>query len=889
MLVTVERLDIILQNCLKILRVPCFMNKKAEETPLMQQYNQIKAKYPGCLVLFRIGDFYETFNEDAVAASKILGIILTKRANGSASHMDLAGFPYHSLDSYLPKLIRAGQRVAICEQLEDPKLTKKIVKRGVTELITPGVTFNDHVLQHNTNNYLASVVCNQDIFGLALLDISTGEFLGAEGGKDVIEKLLQGFKPAEVIVAKKSLTSFENNFGTDFYLYGVEDWVYSYDYTFEKLTNHFGTVNLKGFGIDSYQQAIIAAGAALQYLENNHHSNISHISKISRIEEDQYVWLDRFTIRNLELLQTPDSNGTALIQILDKTTTPMGGRMLKRWMMLPLKNKIQIDERLDAVTYAVKTPQFLDKVEDALKQIGDLERLISKGALLRINPRELSQLKRSLKFMAPIKQICSESNDFAFQKIGEQLNECKLIHQKIESTLFDDAPMLISKGGIIRPGINSTLDDLREVLNNGKEFILKLQQEEILKTGITSLKIAYNSVFGYYIEVTNAHKSRVPENWIRKQTLTNAERYITEELKIYEEKVLGAEEKILALEQQLYTALVAGLAEYIVPIQQNATILARLDCLLSFAKIAKENHYVRPEISEDFILDLKQLRHPVIEMRLPAGERYIPNDVMLNNEDQQIIILTGPNMSGKSAVLRQTALAALMAQMGCFVAASEAKIGLVDKIFTRVGASDNLSFGESTFMVEMMETASIINNLSSRSLILLDEIGRGTSTYDGVSLAWSITEFLAKHPYHPRTIFATHYHELNELEADFESIKNYHVKVKETSNKVLFLRVLVRGGSEHSFGIHVAKMAGMPKTILDRSQEILQHLESQRAEISGKEFLKKLPKTMYQLNMFDSASPELTKLKETLQKLEINTLSPIEALLKLQELKQIIK
>ncbi len=646
---------------------------------------------------------------------------------------------------------------------------------------------------------------------------------------------------------------------------------------------------MKGFGIDEYHNAIVAAGAALQYLENNHHSNISHISKIARIEEDEYVWLDRFTIRNLELLQTPDSKGTALIQILDKTITPMGGRMLKRWLMLPLKNKIRINERLDAVSYCVSSETFLKGTEDHLKEIGDLERLISKAALLRINPRELSHLKRSLKFIAPIKALCSGVDNFSFQKIGEQLNECKLIHSKIENTLHDDAPLLISKGGIIRPGVNKALDDLREILNSGKDYILKIQKEEILKTGITSLKIAYNSVFGYYIEVTNAHKNRVPEGWIRKQTLTNAERYITEELKVYEEKVLGAEEKILALEQQLYNELVISLSEYIVPIQQNANILAQLDCLLSFAKIAKENNYVRPDISDDFVLDLKQLRHPVIEKRLPQGESYIPNDVMLNNEEQQIIILTGPNMSGKSAVLRQTALAALMAQMGCFVAATEAKIGLVDKIFTRVGASDNLSFGESTFMVEMMETASIINNLSNRSLILLDEIGRGTSTYDGVSLAWSITEFLAKHPYHPRTIFATHYHELNELEKDFDCIKNYHVKVKETVTKVIFLRVLTRGGSEHSFGIHVAKMAGMPKTILDRSDEILQHLESQRAEISGKEFIKKIPKQTYQLNMFDASTPEMMKLKETLQKLEINTLSPIEALLKLHELKQLIK
>ncbi len=865
------------------------MNKKTEPTPLMQQYNQIKGKYPGCMVLFRIGDFYETFNEDAVLASKILGIILTKRANGAASHMDLAGFPYHSLDNYLPKLIRAGQRVAICEQLEDPKLTKKIVKRGVTELITPGVTFNDNVLEHKSNNYLASVNCVDKNFGLALLDISTGEFLAAEGSKDVIEKLLQAFKPSEVIVAKKMIPVFESNFGSDFYLYGIEDWVYAYDYTFEKLTHHFGTVTLKGFGIDEYKNAIIAAGAALQYLENNHHSNISHISKIARIEEDQYVWLDRFTIRNLELLQTPDANGTSLIQILDKTITPMGGRMLKRWMMLPLKNSIQINERLDAVGYALKEDAFQFGLEDQLKQIGDLERLISKVALMRINPRELSHLKRSLGFISPIKSACEKTDNFAFQKIGEQLNECKLIYTKIDLTLQDDAPLLLSKGGIIKAGVNAVLDDLRSVLNSGKEYILKIQQEEIQKTGITSLKVAYNSVFGYYIEVTNAHKSRVPEGWIRKQTLTNAERYITEELKIYEEKVLGAEEKILSLEQQLYNELVTSLAEYIIPIQQNANILARLDCLLCFSKISKENNYIRPTITDDFVLYLRQLRHPVIEKRLPAGESYIPNDVMLNNEEQQIIILTGPNMSGKSAVLRQTALAVLMAQIGCFVAASDAKIGLTDKIFTRVGASDNLSFGESTFMVEMMETASIINNLSSRSLVLLDEIGRGTSTYDGVSLAWSISEFLAKHPYHPRTIFATHYHELNELEKDFGSIKNYHVKVKETATKVIFLRVLTRGGSEHSFGIHVAKMAGIPKTILDRSNEILHHLESQRADISGKEFIKKIPKSTFQLNMFDSTTPEMAKLKETLLKLEINTLSPIEALLKLQELKQLLK
>jgi DNA mismatch repair protein MutS len=865
------------------------MNKKTDETPLMRQYNQIKGKYPGCLVLFRVGDFYETFNEDAVNASRILGIILTKRANGAASYMDLAGFPYHSLDTYLPKLIRAGQRVAICEQLEDPKMAKKLVKRGVTELITPGVTFNDNVLEHKQNNYLASVTMEGEKFGLALLDISTGEFLASEGSRESIDKLLQGFKPSEIIMSKRNIPEFEARFGNDFYLYGVDDWVYTYEYTFEKLTGHFGTVSLKGFGVDEYQLAIIAAGATLQYLEHTHHTNLGHINKIARIEEDHYVWLDRFTVRNLELLQASDARGTALIHILDKTSTPMGARMMKRWMMLPLKNPVTINERLDAVSYCKTQPEFLQAVDMQMKQMGDLERLISKVALQRVNPRELVQLKRSLKCITPIKTACIATTNFPIQKTGEQLNECRLIIQKIEETLNEEAPLLISKGGIIKPGISAELDDLRSVMNSGKDYILKIQKEEIIRTGITSLKVAYNSVFGYYIEVTNAHKNRVPPEWIRKQTLTNAERYITEELKVYEEKVMGAEEKIIALEQQLYAALVSSLEEYITPIQQNAIVLARLDCILSFAKTALENNYTRPQISDEHTLNFKELRHPVIEKKLPVGQSYIPNDLFLDDVNQQVIILTGPNMSGKSAVLRQTALAVLMAQMGSFVAASEANIGLVDKIFTRVGASDNLSQGESTFMVEMMETASIINNLSERSLVLLDEIGRGTSTYDGVSLAWSITEFLARHPYHPRTIFATHYHELNELEKDFTCIKNFHVKVKETEHKVIFLRTLTPGGSEHSFGIHVARMAGIPRTILDRSNEILNHLESQRAEISGKPLQRKIPKNTYQLNMFAAAEPELQRIKELLQQVEVNTLTPIEALMKLQEMKQLLR
>lgn len=864
------------------------MTKKPEETPLMRQYNQIKAKYPGCLVLFRVGDFYETFNEDAVAASKILGIILTKRANGSASHMDLAGFPYHSLDTYLPKLIRAGQRVAICEQLEDPKLATKIVKRGVTELITPGVTYNENVLEHKSNNYLAAVTLQDNTIGLSFLDISTGEFMTTEGDRDTTDKLLQNFKPAEIIIARKNLSWFESQFGKEYYLYGVDDWVFTYDFTFEKLTTHFGTVSLKGFGIEGYSTAIISAGSILYYLEQNHHQRLQHITRISRIEEEHYVWLDRFTIRNLELVSTPDSNGTPLIQILDRTLTPMGGRLLKRWMMLPLKNISSINERLDSVEYLVQHIDIAEKIENQLKTVGDLERLISKVATQRINPRELVQLKRSLGCVAPIKQLTGAGN-FPMQKMAEQLLECRLIIHKIDETLVDDAPVLLAKGGFIKSGINAELDALREVLLHGKEHILKIQRDEILNTGITSLKVAYNNVFGYYIEVTNAHKNKVPSTWIRKQTLTNAERYITEELKEYEEKVLGAEEKIIALEQQMYQALVISLEEYIQSIQQNANILARLDCLTGFARIARENNYNRPVLNEELSLDFKALRHPVIEKKLPAGQSYVPNGLHLDDTEQQIIILTGPNMSGKSAILRQTALAVLMAQMGCFVAAEEAVIGYTDKIFTRVGASDNLSQGESTFMVEMMETASIINNLSARSLILLDEIGRGTSTYDGVSLAWSITEFLARHPYHPRTIFATHYHELNELEKEHTGIRNFHIRVMETENKVVFLRTLVPGGSEHSFGIHVARMAGIPKTIVERSTEILHHLESQRSEISGKEMVKKIPKAVVQLNMFEPTDPAFMKMIDIIQKLEINTLTPIEGLMKLHEIKELAK
>lgn len=865
------------------------MAKKVDgsETPLMKQYLDIKAKYPGAILLFRVGDFYETFGEDAITTARILGIVLTKRANGSASHIELAGFPHHSLDTYLPKLVRAGQRVAICDQLEDPKLTKKIVKRGVTELITPGVSYNDKILDNRSNNYLAAVFLQEDKGGIAFLDISTGEFMVTEGPIAYLDKLLQSFKPSETLVSKKQLTLFKSLFGDKFYTYTLDEWNFQYGFAYDKLIAHFQTQSLKGFGIQELQSGIIAAGVCLHYLAETHHEQVGHIQSISRINEEKFVWLDRFTIRNLELLQASGENGVPLIQVLDQTVTPMGARMLKRWLVMPLKDRVLIQERLDIVDQAKKQAKLRKKLSDALGQVGDLERLISKLAMRRIGPRELQQMNRSLKMLEPISNHLKEFNYPLLHGIADQIHLCHWVINKLDQMLVAEPPLLANKGNIIKEGIDSQLDELRKIAFGGKDYLLQLQKKEQERTGIPSLKIAYNNVFGYYLEVTHVHKDKVPADWMRKQTLTNAERYITEELKHYEEQILGAEEKITAIEERLYNELVTSLAEQISPIQINAQILARLDCLFAFAQLAENNRYCKPELHDGFELMLKDARHPVIEKQLPAGEPYISNDVYLDKETQQIIILTGPNMSGKSAILRQTALCVILAQMGCFVPASVAKMGIVDKVFTRVGASDNLSSGESTFMVEMTETASILNNLSPNSLILLDEIGRGTSTYDGISLAWAITEYLNLHPYKPKTLFATHYHELNELEQPGNGIKNFHVNVKEQDNKVIFLRKLKPGGSEHSFGIHVARMAGIPKTVLTRSDELLKELEKGRENMSGKD-LGKVKVNPIQLSMFQLDDPVLLTLKEQFQQMDLNSISPIEALLKLNELKKML-
>jgi DNA mismatch repair protein MutS len=853
------------------------MAKKLEssETPLMKQYLDIKTKYPGAILLFRVGDFYETFGEDAIKTAQILGIVLTKRANGSASHIELAGFPHHSLDTYLPKLVRAGQRVAICDQLEDPKLTKKIVKRGVTELITPGVSYNDKILDNRSNNYLAAVFLQEDKGGIAFLDISTGEFMVTEGPIAYLDKLLQSFKPSETLVSKKQLVQFKNLFGDKLY-------------TYNKLLNHFQTQNLKGFGIQELQLGIISAGICLHYLSETHHEQVGHILSISRINEEKYVWLDRFTIRNLELLGSPNENGVPLIQILDQTVTPMGARMLKRWLVMPLKDLVLITERLDIVDQAKQQGKLRKKAMEALGQVGDLERLISKLAMRRIGPRELQQLNRSLKMMPVIQQLLKEFNHALINTIADQIHLCTWVVEKLDKMLMPEPPLLANKGNVIKEGVDAGLDELRKIAFGGKDYLLQLQKKEQERTGIQSLKIAYNNVFGYYLEVTNVHKDKVPADWMRKQTLTNAERYITEELKHYEEQILGAEEKISAIEERLYNELVTSLAEEITPIQSNAQVMGKIDCLFAFAQLAEINRYCKPELHEGFDLMIKDARHPVIEKQLPPGVPYISNDIFLDKDTQQIIILTGPNMSGKSAILRQTALCVIMAQIGCFVPASVAKMGIVDKVFTRVGASDNLSSGESTFMVEMTETASILNNLSPNSLILLDEIGRGTSTYDGISLAWAITEYLNQHPYKPKTLFATHYHELNELEMPANGIKNFHVNVKEQDNKVIFLRKLKPGGSEHSFGIHVARMAGIPKTVLNRSDELLKDLERGREQMSAKE-LGKVKVSPIQLSMFQIDDPVLIGIKDQLQYLDLNTLSPIEALLKLSELKKLFE
>ncbi|GHE57591.1 DNA mismatch repair protein MutS [Roseivirga thermotolerans] len=855
----------------------------------MKQYNAIKAKYPGALLLFRVGDFYETFGEDAVKASKVLDIVLTKRANGAASHIELAGFPHHSLDTYLPKLVRAGNRVAICDQLEDPKSVKGIVKRGVTELVTPGLSFNDNVLEQKRNNYLCSLFFGKDQVGAAFLDLSTGEFLTAEGSAGYIDKLVQGLMPSEFIYAKNQRTQFEAHFRDDYNTYTIDDWVYAFDYGYEKLTNHFGTNNLKGYGIEEMQLGIVAAGGILHYLEDTEHKEVSHIANISRIEEDKYVWLDKFTIRNLELIHPQHQGGVPLIDILDHTLTPMGGRLMKRWLVLPLKERNRIEERLSVVDAFYENPELRDQIAEHLEQINDLERLISKVAVGRINPREMLQLRKSLENIAPIKAYLENTGVKSLERLADQLQPCQKLVDRIVAEVKDDAPMLMHQGGIIKEGIDKELDELRKIAFSGKDYLIQIQQREIENTGISSLKIAYNKVFGYYLEVSNTHKSKVPEGWIRKQTLVNAERYITEELKTYEEKIITAEDQYKVIEQRLFQELVAFAGDYVGQIQQNARFIATLDCLISFAIVARQNNYCRPEMSDKMVIDIHEGRHPVIEQQLPVGESYVPNDVSLDDHNHQILIITGPNMAGKSALLRQTALIVLMAQMGSYVPASKANLGITDKVFTRVGASDNLSKGESTFMVEMTETASILNNLSNRSLVLMDEIGRGTSTYDGISIAWSIVEYLHNHKkFKPKTLFATHYHELNQLEEDFPAIKNYNVSVKEVGDKVIFMRKLKRGGSEHSFGIHVAQMAGMPNQVVIRAAEIMQHLEKDKIRNKSDEKIKSIPKNNYQMTLFE-ADPAFTEIKEILEQTDINTISPVEALLKLNEIKGKLK
>ncbi|HXI00683.1 MAG TPA: DNA mismatch repair protein MutS [Sphingobacteriaceae bacterium] len=862
-----------------------------KETPLMHQYNTIKVKYPGALLLFRVGDFYETFGEDAVKASQILGIVLTKRANGSASHIELAGFPHHSLDTYLPKLVRAGQRVAICDQLEDPKTTKTIVKRGVTQLVTPGVAYSENILQQKSNNYLASLYFDKGHIGVAFVDISTGEFLVSQGNPEYIDKLLQGFKPSEVIYQKTRQRDFTETFGDRFYTFCLDDWAFTSDYANETLLKHFEVKSLKGFGIERLSSGIVAAGVALHYLNETEHRNLQHISSISRIEEERYMWLDRFTIRNLELVGSTNENAVTLVDVLDQTCSPMGARLLRRWLVMPLKNRKPIEERLNVVEFLYKDEELREKLLHELKQIGDMERLISKIGLQKANPREVVQLKRALNAICKIKEICGQAESNALRTIADQLNVCELIRDRIEKELVHEAPVAVLKGNVISEGVDEELDKLRKIAFGGKEFLIELQKREAVNTGIPSLKVAFNNVFGYYLEVTHTHKDKVPSEWLRKQTLVNAERYITPELKEYEELILGAEDKIFALEVRLYNELMYALAEYIKPIQLNGQLIAQLDVLLNFATIAVKNYYVKPVIDEGSIIDIKGGRHPVIEKNLPAGEEYITNDVFLDSETQQVIIITGPNMAGKSALLRQTGLIVLMAQIGCFVPAKDARISLVDKIFTRVGASDNLSSGESTFMVEMNETASILNNLSPKSLILLDEIGRGTSTYDGISIAWAIAEYLHTHPSaQAKTLFATHYHELNELANSFPRIRNFNVSVKEVGNKVIFLRKLIPGGSEHSFGIHVARMAGMPAKLIARSNEILKRLEQERTGGEHiKESIKKVQQQALQLQMFSIDDPVLIKIRDVLNNLDVNTLTPVEALMKLDEIQRVLK
>ena len=862
-------------------------------TPMMKQFLDLKAKHPDAVMLFRCGDFYETYSTDAVVAAEILGITLTKRANGKGKTVEMAGFPHHALDTYLPKLVRAGKRVAICDQLEDPKMTKKLVKRGITELVTPGVSINDNILNYRENNFLAAVHFGKGTCGVAFLDISTGEFLTAEGPFDYVDKLLNNFAPKEVLFERGKRGMFEGNFGSKFFTFELDDWVFTETTAREKLLKHFETKNLKGFGVEHLKNGIIASGAILQYLIMTQHTQIGHITSLARIEEDKYVRLDKFTVRSLELIGSMNDGGSSLLNVIDKTISPMGARLLKRWLVFPLKDVLTINERLNVVEYFFSQPDFKELIEEQLHLIGDLERIISKVAVGRVSPREVVALKVALQAIEPIKEACLEADNASLNRIGEQLNICKSIRDRIEKEINNDPPLLINKGGVMKSGVNAELDELRQIAYSGKDYLLQIQQRESELTEIPSLKIGYNNVFGYYIEVRNTHKDKVPQEWIRKQTLANAERYITQELKEYEEKILGAEDKILILETQLYMELVQALSEFIPAIQVNANQIARLDCLLSFANVARENNYIRPVIEDNDVLDIRQGRHPVIEKQLPIGEKYIANDVVLDSSSQQIIIITGPNMAGKSALLRQTALITLLAQIGSFVPAESAHIGLVDKIFTRVGASDNISVGESTFMVEMNEAADILNNLSSRSLVLFDELGRGTSTYDGISIAWAIVEHIHEHPKaKARTLFATHYHELNEMEKSFKRIKNYNVSVKEVDNKVIFLRKLERGGSEHSFGIHVAKMAGMPKSIVKRANDILKQLEADNRQqgIASKP-MAEVGETRggMQLSFFQLEDPVLCQIRDEILNLDVNNLTPLEALNKLNDIKRIVK
>ena len=864
------------------------MTKGTSDTPLMKQYNAFKAKYPDAILLFRVGDFYETYGEDAVKSSEILGIVLTRRNKGAAATEAMAGFPHHALDTYLPKLVRAGLKVAICEQLEDPALTKKLVKRGVIELVTPGVTYNDNVLEQKENNFLASVHLDKEFSGVAFLDVSTGEFYLTQGNNEYIDKLLQSFNPSEILLQRNKRRDFIDLFGGKQFLTVFDDWVFTEDYANEVLNRHFHTTSLKGFGVDDFPKGIVAAGACIHYLLETQHDRINHITSLSRIDQGQYVWLDKFTIRNLELLHTANPNAKTLIDIIDKTVSPMGSRLMRRWIALPLKNIEQIENRYAVVAYFIQHHEVIEKFQEAIKAINDLERLISKVSFAKVNPRELLQVGRALDQVGILKKSCAESQHEALRIYEEQLDPCTSIRERIEKTLNPEAPAMLSKGNFIAEGVDVELDELRGLSRSGKEYLQGVQRREMELTGISSLKVGYNNVFGYYLEVTNTHKDKVPPEWIRKQTLANAERYITEELKEYEQKILGAEEKIACIEQRIYAELVGAVSEFVEPIQMDASLVAKLDCLVSFADIALKSNYVRPTIDDSYVIDIKDGRHPVIEQMMPAGESYIANDVYLDKDKQQIIVITGPNMSGKSALLRQTALIVLMAQIGSFVPAASARIGLVDKIFTRVGASDNISSGESTFMVEMNETASILNNVSSRSLVLLDEIGRGTSTYDGISIAWAITEFLHDHPVsRAKVMFATHYHELNEMEASFARIKNYHVTVKEVGNKVVFLRKLKRGGSNHSFGIHVAAMAGMPRKVVERAEKLLTLLEkSHTGDQVEKAALR--PEEPIQLSFIQLDDPLLLQIKEDILNTNIDTLTPVEALMKLNEIKKLL-